>query len=881
MKRSKSDWEADWIWLDYITPAIINNPFRGLKEIGVLDSEKNRWGLFRKQFELPKDYVKGDENKSQNATLTISVDSRYKLYLNGQYVGRGIYRCNRFNWYYDEYDVSDFLKPGENVIAVIAQYFGKNLAWYETLVEGGLARATGSKGQLIFELSINSRGKSKVVAKSDKYVRGYILHAYEHTLKQAWIGLPYLEIFDAKRFPSDWNSVDFDDSDELWDHAKVLHMGNTWPQLVPCDIPRLEESRSYTDKIINAGKVETFFDDEDIKDSQLPGEEPIDFFMQHAFSPIDGTKTEEFDSGFDMTKENPELSFDINADKTIGLVLDLEKVMSGFLFFEFESSSDDVLLDIGWSERLDDSKERPFPHYKPYKMKYGMQYKGKKGLNAYEMFHWYGLRYVHLNFSTSDKAEIALKTVGMNKYLYPVESIGYFRCNDEKINKLVDACAWTLRNCMHDGYEDCPSREQRQWIGDAYVEIMVNYALFGDTALVKKLIRQVAQSQRGDGLTFMATPGDHEIHGVTIPDYCLYWIMIVYQYYEYTGDVDIIKEVYPVMIRAIRWFLSYLDEDTGLMTDIPYWIFIDWSQNDKWGMNGVLNCQLYHALKILLEMGQIIGWEGSLDEFKSYIKPIAQGINEYLWDEERGAYVDAAEIATNGDLSVRRSKKVSFHTNTLVLLYDIAPGNRIESIFKNVFEEDYSNMFVQNREPLWKDKTAFPLDEEKHVIIAEPFFMHHVNQAMGKYDRVDLIMRFVEDGWLQMLENGATTIWESWSNRASHCHAWSATPAYDLIRYVAGIKTDDMNENIVVIEPECACLEWVKAACPTRYGVLNVEWTWVVKTQHFRVKYRGPDEIQFQTIPPLISGYSVKSESTSERDGYKISDYEYEEEVQE
>ena len=53
-----------------------------------------------------------------------------------------------------------------------------------------------------------------------------------------------------------------------------------------------------------------------------------------------------------------------------------------------------------------------------------------------------------------------------------------------------------MQLCMHDGYEDCPSREQRQWVGDAYVEALVNFAAFGDTApRAKRLVRQ-AQSQR-------------------------------------------------------------------------------------------------------------------------------------------------------------------------------------------------------------------------------------------------------------------------------------------------------------------------------------------------------------------------------------------------
>jgi len=46
---------------------------------------------------------------------------------------------------------------------------------------------------------------------------------------------------------------------------------------------------------------------------------------------------------------------------------------------------------------------------------------------------------------------------------------------------------------MLDGYVDCPSREQHQWL-DAYVDSLINYAAFSNPYLVANLLRQVAQS---------------------------------------------------------------------------------------------------------------------------------------------------------------------------------------------------------------------------------------------------------------------------------------------------------------------------------------------------------------------------------------------------
>ncbi|MBD3352886.1 MAG: hypothetical protein GF364_15490, partial [Candidatus Lokiarchaeota archaeon] len=140
---------AEWIWLDYITPHMITDAFRSFKMQGIKDEEKNRWALFRHTFSLNTD-VKNKSNEI-NGKLKITADSRYKLYLNGTYIGRGIYRCNKHNWYYDEYDVSSELKPGKNLICVIVHYFGEVCSWYEQFPDGGLGNKFLGKGSLMFE----------------------------------------------------------------------------------------------------------------------------------------------------------------------------------------------------------------------------------------------------------------------------------------------------------------------------------------------------------------------------------------------------------------------------------------------------------------------------------------------------------------------------------------------------------------------------------------------------------------------------------------------------------------------------------------------------------------------------------------------------------
>ncbi|MHA1731194.1 MAG: family 78 glycoside hydrolase catalytic domain [Promethearchaeota archaeon] len=848
----KKTWNptTKWIWVDYITPWTTQQEFRAFRVVGVREDEKNRYALFRRTFDLPSDFVPG-EGRSR---LSITVDGRYKLFINGSYVGRGIYRCDKFNWYCDEYEVDRFLRPGRNAICVVARFFGESMAWYEPYPNSGLTGRNLGKGGLMFECTVASPQRVLACVHSDAGTRARACDAWERDTPQAYFGLPRVEVFHAALYPGGWLEPDFDDSGPEWDHCLELDKTSLQPRMVVCDIPRLQEERVLARRLVGAGPVEPFFDEEDIRESMEPGEEPIDFFLQLGLSKFSGVDAELVEG---WSGEWP-LRVDLDGVRPRGFVFDLGRTTSGFPFFEVETDLEGVVVSLGWSEKLEPDPGNPMPKYFPYKLKMGLQVHCGTGTTEYEAFQWYGFRYLQVNVEAPRgvSGRVWLKAAGVNQYLYPVEPVGTFKCDDAGLNELFETCRWTLRNCMHDGYEDCPSREQRQWVGDAYVEVLANFRLFGDTALAAKLLRQVAQSLRGDGLTQLATPGDWELHGTTIPDYTLYWISTLHEYYWYTGDAGLVEALFPRVLEAVKWFLEYVDPNTGLLSGLPYWIFVDWSENDKWGSPCHVNAQFHGVLEQVVFLGREIGWDGAVGRLEGTARRLADGINRYLWDEPRGAYVDAVVVAPDGVTIERWSTKLTFHSNALVVLHGIAPPDRVPRILENVFDLPYGKMFVKSQDPLWTGCTvpAREFDEKEHVVMAEPFFMHNVNQALARAGRHDLVLRYIRDGWLGMLERGATTLWESWSDANSLCHAWSTTPAYDLSTHVLGVKLAQPGATKVVVEPHPCDLSWAEGTVPTVNGPVWVRWEWGAYGREFSLQYKAPDGISVECDPPRVGG---------------------------
>lgn len=114
------DWKAEWITASDQTDTV------------------NSWTVFRKEIELEK-------KPEEPMFARIAVDSKYWLWINGEIIVRegGLKRGpTPEDTYFDIVDVSNHLKAGNNTIAVLVQYFGKD----------GFSHKSSGMAGLIFDL---------------------------------------------------------------------------------------------------------------------------------------------------------------------------------------------------------------------------------------------------------------------------------------------------------------------------------------------------------------------------------------------------------------------------------------------------------------------------------------------------------------------------------------------------------------------------------------------------------------------------------------------------------------------------------------------------------------------------------------------------------
>ncbi len=766
---------------------------------GILPSERNIHAMFRKKFKL--------EALPKKATLQISVDSRYKLFVNGRYLGRGIARCENCAWYFDEHDVTGMLKPGDNVIAVKAVYFGEDLAWYQCLdsVRGnGLVDA--GKGGLVFELDVElADGKHQTVG-SDASTKALKLDAYKQDAPKKNGSLGRVDIVDLNLFPDGWTGIDFDDS--KW--GSPLELNNPFEFVIQRNIPFLREAEVNPVSIMAYGEVADagadFAADEEIE--ELP-----DFCIKNNVEinePLGKATITDMDA---IISPSPGKCCTITSpgdNRAVFLLLEFRKNVTGYMHLVVEGEKG-TIIDMIPSEQVVANQVN---NGDSFSGKRGMSVTLRDGMQEFEQTLWDGFKAIMVKIRNV-KNQIMIYRLNTVFTSYPYEEKGRFDCSNKMLTELWKACAYTLVLCTHDGYEDCPWREQRSYPGDVYVENLVNYATFGDYQMGKKFLYDGAFDQLPTGMTFSFFCGDAYFEQHIIPNYQLYWIFVVDAHYLYTGDDGPIRDLYSSLLKAIEWWGNYLDSETGCVKNVPFWKFIDW--NDRLDadaeVNAIVNAQYYRALQTVAKFSRMLGWAEKASDLSRAAERVKAGINKHLWDEGMGCYHDGL----NGG---RLDDVISQQTNALLIDFNIAPQNRWQRMLAVTFDGPAKEKY---RIP-WPKKGKGSKPQPGEILLPQPFFMHFVNSALAKVGRFDLMFKMFDEGWGRMLRHPdyAGTIWETWEQHGSRTHAWSATPAYDLLTHVLGIKPVKPGFEAFAIQPELHDLEWARGTFPSVKGDIKV-----------------------------------------------------------
>ncbi len=453
-------------------------------------------------------------------------------------------------------------------------------------------------------------------------------------------------------------------------------------------------------------------------------------------------------------------------------------------------------------------------------------------------------------------AGVSVGTVSMEYEYLPqnASTSGSFSCSDRRLDKIWQVAAYTMDLTTREFFMDGIKRDRWTWSGDAIQSYLMNYYLRFDTETVKRTIRQL----RGkDPVT---------AHVNTIMDYTFYWFKSILDYYQFTGDLEFVREMYPRMRSLMEYCLKrtvakeqasekYAASDvTGLMEGQPDdWIFVDWvdfpmHKRGIMSFEQILFAKSLETMKVcaclLAEHPLANPPQGSLStedyrldskRFETLFAMVRERTDKVFWDENRQAYLHNVEDG-------RLNPMVTKFPNMMAMIFGYADESRCQAISREVM-----------------------LNPEVEAITT-PYMRFYELEALCEMGMQDHVLKEIRDYWGGMLDCGATSFWEKYNPSESGtqhlqmygrpygkslCHAWGASPIYLLGRYFLGVKPLKPGYEEISIRPVLSGLNWMKGRVPTPYGPVCV----TVDTEEIRVRIPAGKAFVFfhSSMEPSVS----------------------------
>jgi alpha-L-rhamnosidase len=410
---------------------------------------------------------------------------------------------------------------------------------------------------------------------------------------------------------------------------------------------------------------------------------------------------------------------------------------------------------------------------------------------------------------------------------------GWFRCSDERINRLHEAAVWSLRANACDIPTDCPTRERAGWTGDWQIFVPTAAFLYDVAGFSTKWLRDLAAEQWSSGLVANlapSPPSESEGGFVAALNGSAGWgdaaVIVPWEIYRAYGDRRLLEEQWPSMVA----WLGHVERSAAgarhpgraarRPAPLPHERYL-WDSGFHWGEWLVPGADLKGAD----EFAQFRDADKS-DVATAYfaysarlMSRVAEAIDR---PDDASRYRELAE-------AVRHAWRTEF----------IAPDGRLHPDTQANHVRALAFDLVPDE---LRPATTARLVEliravDTHLatgFLATPYLLPVLADA-GELDLAyDLLFTDTPPSWLYMIDRGATTVWERWDGIRADGTPFESLNHYSrgavvsfLHRYVAGIRLldDGPAYRRFRIEPRPGGgIAWATARHDSPYGPIESAW---------------------------------------------------------
>lgn len=419
-------------------------------------------------------------------------------------------------------------------------------------------------------------------------------------------------------------------------------------------------------------------------------------------------------------------------------------------------------------------------------------------------FTIYGFRYVEVTGLEYDLLQTEVQGIVLATAL---EQTGSFTCSDSRLNQLYQNVVWSTRSNLTDTATDCPTRERMGWTGDLQVFSPTVSMLFDTQSFLRRFLRNLASEQLADGSIPPYIPsGSSRFSGgqrylTKRMSESTGWgdavLIIPWNLYHYYGDINILAREY----QSMKCWVDYIA--TAARTRQSWWRkFCGGAKEQE---NYILDTGFHFGE--WLRVGS-----GNLQMLRDILFPSAAVSTAFLAHSAK-LLSKIARLLDKADDSEK---------------YEVLSDNTREAWRSAFVREngkyiggDYQDDYVRGLAFDLLEPQQRPLAIERLVELIQKADYHLETGFMstglllptlasnGRQDiAYRLLLQDAMPSWLYALNQGATTIWETWEGydskgnaKMSHNHYAFGTVAQWLLEGVTGLRAATPGYRRICIDP--------------------------------------------------------------------------------
>ncbi|SFR91191.1 alpha-L-rhamnosidase [Halomicrobium zhouii] len=414
-------------------------------------------------------------------------------------------------------------------------------------------------------------------------------------------------------------------------------------------------------------------------------------------------------------------------------------------------------------------------------------------------FTYHGFRYAQV---TGYPGELDPNNVTAKAVHTAMDRRGEFACSNEELNQLQHNAVWGLRGNTHSIPEDCPQRDERfGWTGDAHISTRSLLFNYDAVRFDEKWARDHDDVASDMGYVPDVIP-NKATEDPADPTWSITRVVVPWYLYRHDGDEGILREQYEGMREYVDYW--YENAEDGILPD-DYGKFGDWlTFENADGRRGLPHhlfntAFLYQVVDTFAKIAAVLDNETDAAAYRERAEHVADAFDDRYFDAKAGSYGPGTQSSYS-----------------VPLFLGLVPDEHVDDVAANLAEKV--------RADGGKLKTGF--------LGTRPLI--HTLADHGYADLAyEVVSQPEQPGWVYMVRNGATTMWERWDSDGrvgDGMNSFNHSPFTHVSEFfyevLAGIRIGDrpVTDHVTVAPSLVDDLEWVAATLDTRNGELAVEW---------------------------------------------------------